>query len=231
MEKLSSLIGLAREKTKARLLIRACKHSGEVFPHTLLYSIGGLGKTEFARCIGTELRYYFIETHAAAFKHREVLFSALIKHSKSAARQVRPLLFFIDEIHRLRLILQEAMYQAMKEWWIPTPEGKLRVPPFTLFGATTRFDMLDSNSFVTRFGNVWEIQRYGLHDMAAIVANELSKHKLRFRAEVAFDIANVVSGFPEMGLIWPIKFELPSWQREPGRLRWYIRREPSIWKR
>jgi Holliday junction DNA helicase RuvB len=194
--KLSSLIGLSREKQKARLLIRACRRSGETFPHTLLYGIGGTGKTEFARRVGYELGYHFVETHAAAFKKREPLFATLIQHSKEAQRAGHPLLFFIDEIHRLRTILQEALYQALKEWWIPTLEGNIRIPAFTLFGATTRFDMLDSNSFVTRFGNVWEIQRYELQEMAAIVANELSKQKLRFSAEVSYDIAKRCLGVP-----------------------------------
>ena len=194
--RLSSLIGLTREKRKAQLLIRACANSGETFPHTLLYGIGGTGKTEFARRVGTELGYHFVETHAAAFKKREILFDALIEQSNEAKRVGRDLLFFIDEIHRLTLILQEALYQAMKEWWIPTPSGRLQIPPFTLFGATTRFDMLDSNSFVTRFGNVWEIQRYELAEVAAIVAGELSKHGLGFTSEVSHEIAKRCLGIP-----------------------------------
>lgn len=199
--KLSSLIGLSREKHKARLLIRACVQSGETFPHTLLHGIGGTGKTEFARCIGNELGYHFVETHAQAFKRVEILFAAIIEHSKVAEALGHPLLFFLDEIHRLRLVLQEGLYQAMKEWWFPLPGGhKRQILPFTLFGATTRFDMLDSNSFVTRFGNCWQIKRYDLQDIAAIVANELSKHRLRFSAEVAFDIARRCLGVPRNGI-------------------------------
>ncbi len=79
MEKLGSLIGLIREKEKARLLIKSCSVSGELFPHTLLHSIGGLGKTEFARRVGSELECHFVETHAAAFKRTEVLFSSLVE--------------------------------------------------------------------------------------------------------------------------------------------------------
>lgn len=200
MEKLSSLIGLPREKQRAKLLIRACQNSGEVFPHTLLTSIGGLGKTEFARRVGNELHCHFVETHAAAFKKREILFSALIEHSSVAQRLGKSLFFFIDEIHRLSLVLQEGLYQAMKEWWLPIPSGKRRIAPFTLMGATTRFDMLDSNSFVTRFENVWEIQRYGLPEMAAIVASELSKHRMRFGTEVSYDIAKRCLGIPRTGI-------------------------------
>jgi Holliday junction DNA helicase RuvB len=141
-----------------------------------------------------------VETHAAAFKKTEVLFSALIDHSKAAQRLNQPLLFFIDEIHRLNLALQEGLYQALKEWWIPTPEGKKQLPPFTLIGATTRFDMLDSNSFVTRFENVWEIQRYPPDEIAIIVADELSRHNMRFSADVARNIAGRCLGIPRTAI-------------------------------
>ena len=42
--RLSSLIGLSKEKRKVRVAIGACRVSGEVYPHTLLYGIGGCGK-------------------------------------------------------------------------------------------------------------------------------------------------------------------------------------------
>lgn len=198
--KLSSLIGLSREKELARLQIRACNHSGEMFPHTLLYGVGGTGKTEFARRVGNELECHFVETHAAVLKNLEILFASLVDHNQAARRSGKSLFFFIDEIHRLSHELQEGLYQAMKEWWIPTPSGKQRLSPFTLIGATTRFDMLDSNSFVTRFENVWEIERYGLQDMAIIVADELSRHKMHFSAEVARDIARRCLGIPRTGI-------------------------------
>ena len=210
---------MSREKRKARLLIRACSHSGEVYPHSLLFGVGGTGKTELARCIGSELGYHFIETHAAAFKKRHILFSALIEHSKKAKQRGVPLLFFVDEIHRLSLLLQEGLYQAMKEWWIPTPDGRTEIPPFTLFGATTRFDMLDSNSFVTRFGNVWEIQRYGLDDMAAIVAMELSKHGLSFSSEVSYEVAKRSLGIPRNAVNLANKVRIAAFSQESSEVR------------
>ncbi|KKK72970.1 hypothetical protein LCGC14_2898570, partial [marine sediment metagenome] len=151
--KLSSLIGLARQKRKARVAIAASRRSGEVFPHTLLYGIGGTGKTAFARAVGFELGYHFIETHAAAFKKREQLFEALVHYSAEAQLHGKPLLFFLDEVHGLKLTLQEALYSVLKEWWIPSDRGKQYLAPFTLIAATTRIDMLDANSFVTRFPN------------------------------------------------------------------------------
>lgn len=194
--KLSSLIGLHKEKQRAGTQIKACLHSGRIFPHTLLTGVGGCGKTAFARSIGEELKYHFVEVHAASYKKRKQFLDALKEYSDQAQSRERPLLFFIDEIHRLTLTLQEGLYSPMKEWWIPTLEGQLHIPKFTLIGATTRFDMLDSNSFVTRFGNRWEIQRYPLQDMMEIVAYELAKQKFGFSADVVKEIAQRCLGIP-----------------------------------
>lgn len=200
MGNLSSLIGLDKLKRRVRVAVRACAVSGECFPHTLLTSLGGCGKTEFARAIGYELAYHFVETHAAAFKKREQLFEAIIHYSSEAQRLGKPLLFFLDEVHGLRLNLQEALYSVMKEWWIPTDRGKSFIPPFTLIAATTRFDMLDANSFITRFPNVWEINRYSEKDIRKIVAYEFDRLGLRYSYEVVADIAQRCLGIPRIAV-------------------------------
>ena len=194
--KLSSLIGLSREKQKAHVLIRSCLRTEETFPHTLFYGVGGTGKTALARAIGEELGYHFVETHAAPFKRVELLYLALIRASKTALQLDRPLLFFIDEVHRLKLVLQESLYSAMKEWWIPTSTGRQELAPFTLFGATTRLDMLDENSFVKRFENRWEIRRYPVSELAIIVAKHLSEKGYSFGRDVTNLIAQRCLGIP-----------------------------------
>ncbi len=55
------LVGLTREKQKARIQIRACRITGDPFGHTLLFGIGGNGKTAFSRSISEELDGYFVE--------------------------------------------------------------------------------------------------------------------------------------------------------------------------
>lgn len=200
MGNLSNLIGLTKLKRRVRVAVRACAASGEVFPHTLLTSIGGCGKTEFARAIGHELNYHFVETHAAAFKKREQLFDAITHYSAEAQRSGKPLLFFLDEVHGLRLNLQEALYSVMKEWWIPTDRGKHFIPSFTLIAATTRFNMLDANSFVTRFPNVWEINRYSEKDIGKIVAYEFDRLGLSYSYEVIADIAKRCLGVPRIAV-------------------------------
>lgn len=200
MAKLNSLIGLISLKRRARIAIEACRYSGEIFPHTLIHSIGGTGKTVFARAVGYELNCHFVETHAAAFKRREQLFEALVHYSQEAQALSIPLLFFLDEVHGLKLNLQEALYSVMKEWWIPTTRGKHYIAPFTLVAATTRFNLLDANSFVTRFPNVWEINRYSQSDIRKIVAYELDKFGLGYSFAVVTDIAKRCLGVPRIAV-------------------------------
>jgi Holliday junction DNA helicase RuvB len=169
-----------------------------IFPHTLLTGVGGTGKTALVRAIGNELNYHFVETHGAAFKKREDLLNALVSNLEGAGGGV--LLFFIDEVHRLKPALQEALYSPMKELWIPFQTGRKEIPPFTLMAATTRFDMLDANSFVTRFPNQWEIQRYPEDDIASIIAQEFRKMRLTADTEVVYEIAKRCLGIPRIAV-------------------------------
>jgi len=194
--KLNQLIGLSKEKSRAITQIRGCRSSDLLFPHTLMYGIGGTGKTAFIRAIGEELGYHFVEVEGSVFKTREQLLSFLLEHNLSANRQKKTLLLFIDEIHRLKLQVQEALYIPMKEWRITSCSGDIKLSPFVLMGATTRFDMLDSNSFITRFGNLWEVERYSEDDIGLIVAQEFRRKGLRFSGEVVVAVAKRCLGIP-----------------------------------
>lgn len=93
---LSKLIGMRREKARARIDIAACKKTGEPFPHTLLEGVGGTGKTALALAIAEELCYHSVITEAAALKTREQIIKRLISSHEEARRAGKPLLFFID---------------------------------------------------------------------------------------------------------------------------------------
>ncbi len=198
--KLSSLIGLRNEKAKAEIAIAACRNSGKIFPHTLLYGIGGTGKTAFARAIGDELKYYWVEVEGVVFQRRETLVECLRDYTAAAAKQGHPLLLFIDEIHRLPAKIQEVLYIPMTEWKITSPEGDILLRPFTLFAATTRFDMLDANSFITRFPNQWEIDRYELGEITEIVAAAFRKMQLGFNFDVTTAVAKRCLGIPRIAM-------------------------------
>ena len=81
---------------------------------------------------------------------------------------------FIDEIHRLNRAVEEVLYPAMEDQALDIIIGKgpgarslrLKLPAFTLIGATTRFAQL-SPPLRDRFGAVYRI---GFYDQASIEA-------------------------------------------------------------
>lgn len=199
--KLSGLIGLNNLKLRAEIAIKACQKTNIIFPHSLLYGLGGCGKTAFARAIGDELGYYFVETEAASFKRRNDLYEYLLTNIQKAQNHHSNLLLFVDEIHQLNLLLQESFYVPMKEWTV----NGMKIPQFTLFGATTRIDKLDANSFLTRFDNQWEIKKYSELDIAQIIANEFRKYMIGFDRDSLFEIAKRCWGVPRTAVSYAKK--------------------------
>lgn len=193
---LDSLYGLHFEKRKSRIAIISCRARGAVFPHTLLYGVGGTGKTALARAIGWELGYHFDEIEAANLRSRKAVIDRLVSSTEKASALNKILLLFIDECHRLGMEEQEALYYPMREWRVTTREGIVRLPHFTLFGATTRRDMLDGHSFYERFINKWRIDRYEILDMCQVVESMFKKEGIQVTADVISAVAARSLGIP-----------------------------------
>jgi len=83
---------------------------------------------------------------------------------------------FIDEIHRLRMPVEEILYTAMEDFAIDIVIGKgpsartmrLNVPQFTLIGATTQISKL-SNPLRDRFGHIEKLRYYETDEVAKIL--------------------------------------------------------------
>ena len=193
---LSSLVGLTEEKERARIDIKACLITGEPYPHTLLHGVGGCGKTLLARCIGEELGYHFVEREGAALKTRNHIVELLSLSHAAAHECNKHLLLFIDECHRLPVVLQEVFYYPMKEWRITTVGGEICFSPFTLMAATTRKDMLDEASFVDRFQNKWEIKRFDELHIQEILVHLFEEEGVLFDVRVIRLIAQRCLGIP-----------------------------------
>jgi holliday junction DNA helicase RuvB len=193
---LDKLVGLNREKQKAKIAIRSCLTRGVVFPHTLITSIGGCGKTALARAMAEELSYHIEETEAAALKTRKHIIQKLVEGTNAAQGYSTRLMLFVDEIHRLSIDRQEVFYIPMKEWKIATVQGIIKFPPFCLMGATTRMDLLDANSFVSRFPNKWHIRRYHTNDIVCILIDLFNADEISHNIKVVKSIARRCLGIP-----------------------------------
>src|SRR5690606_10175152 len=85
-------------------------------------------------------------------------------------------ILFIDEIHRLRPIIEEFLYPAMEDYKIDIrlSEGPraqsvtMPVERFTLVGATTRFGLL-TPPMRARFGIIQRLNYYDTAELAFII--------------------------------------------------------------
>lgn len=167
--RLSDFVGQEGMKENLMVAIEAAKMRGEPLDHTIIYGPPGLGKTTLASIIAHEMEGAIRVTSGPAIERASDLAAILTGlHAGDV--------LFIDEIHRLGKPVEEVLYSAMEDFFLSWVVGKglsarsinLRVQPFTLVGATTRFSMV-SGPLRDRFGSVYRLDYYDDQAMNELV--------------------------------------------------------------
>ena len=166
---LSDFVGQSHVKATLDIGIRAAKIRQEPLDHTIIYGPPGLGKTTLAHIIAHEMDAEIRVTSGPAIERAGDMAAILTGLQPGDA-------LFIDEIHRLSRVVEEVLYSAMEDFFLSWMVGKglaarninLRINPFTLIGATTRFSMI-SAPLRDRFGSVFHLEYYQPDDMEIIV--------------------------------------------------------------
>ena len=190
--------GQERVKENLGIAIQAAKQRGEPLDHLLLYGPPGLGKTTLATIIATEMRVNLRITSGPAIE-RPGDMAALLTNLQ------RDDILFIDEIHRLSRVVEEVLYSAMEEFRLSWVVGKglgarsinLRIPPFTLIGATTRFAMV-SAPLRDRFGAVYRLDFYDQAALEAIIQRSARILGMEAEPEGLQEIARRARGTPRV---------------------------------
>jgi Holliday junction DNA helicase RuvB len=167
---LAEYIGQQKVKENLTIGMTAAQQRGEPLDHVLLYGPPGLGKTTLANIIASEMGAN-IRITAGPSIERPGDMASLLTQLKAGD------VLFIDEIHRLGKVVEEILYPAMEDYSLSWVMGKglnaqsinLKIEPFTLVGATTRYAML-SAPLRDRFGSVYRLDYYDQPAMEAIVA-------------------------------------------------------------
>src|ERR1041385_8683751 len=142
-QRLAEFIGQQKVKESLRIYIDAAIARREPLDHTLFFGPPGLGKTTLAELIARELGVHIRTSSGPALEKPGDLVATLTNLRRGD-------ILFIDEIHRLKPIIEEFLYTAMEDYKIDIrlsdgPKAQtisMAIEPFTLIGATTRLGML-----------------------------------------------------------------------------------------
>ncbi len=168
-KRLKDFVGQQKVKDNLNISMQASKMRGESLDHIIVYGPPGLGKTTLANIIAQEMGVNVKVSSGPAIERAGDMAAILTSLNKGDV-------FFIDEIHRLSRVVEEVLYPAMEDFFLSWVVGKglkatnvnLRINPFTLIGATTRYAMV-SPPLRDRFGTVLRLDFYDPQAMGDIV--------------------------------------------------------------
>ena len=197
-QKLSEYIGQTKVKNTMAVYIEAAKARGEALDHVLLFGPPGLGKTTLANIIANEMGVNLRQTSGPAIDKPGDMAAILSKLQKND-------LLFIDEIHRLNRQVEELLYSAMEDFGVNIIIGsgpaakpvRLKLPKFTLVGATTRAGMLTA-PLRDRFGVVDRLEFYTVPELALIVRHSAKVLNVEIDEDGATEIARRSRGTPRL---------------------------------
>ena len=197
-QRLEEFIGQHKVKANLQLAIGAALGRNEPLDHAVFYGPPGLGKTTLAELIARELRVNIRTTSGPALEKPGDLVGTLTNLRAGD-------ILFIDEIHRLRPVIEEFLYPAMEDYKIDIrlsegPKAQTITMPierFTLIGATTRFGML-TPPMRARFGIEQRLNYYSPEDLELIVHRTADVLKVVIEPAGAREIARRSRGTPRV---------------------------------
>lgn len=196
--RLDEFIGQEKVVEQLRIAITAAKRRGEPLDHTLFYGPPGLGKTSLSNVLANEMGVNIKLTSGPAIERAGDLAAILTNLQKDD-------ILFIDEIHRLNRAIEEVLYPAMEDFALDLMVGKgpsarnlrLKLPPFTTIGATTRLALL-TGPLRDRFGSVHRLEFYSDDAMYEIVTRSSNLLNVPITPEGAREIGRRARGTPRI---------------------------------
>lgn len=185
----SDYVGQDKIKENIRVILTAAKKRGQSPDHLLLYGNSGLGKTTLAYLVAIEMGKQIKMTSGPAIERAGDLAAILTNLSDGDV-------LFLDEIHRMHKTVEEYIYPAMEDYKLNLILGKgpmartmeLKLPHFTLIGATTRPGLL-SAPLRNRFGATFQLNFYKQEDIEKIIERSARILEIQIKPEAARVIA------------------------------------------
>jgi holliday junction DNA helicase RuvB len=197
-QRLSEFIGQQKVKDTLQIGIDAALARREPLDHTLFFGPPGLGKTTLAELIARELGANIHQKSGPSLEKPGDLVGTLTNLRRGDV-------LFIDEIHRLRPVIEEFLYPAMEDYKIEIrlSEGPkastitMGIERFTLVGATTRLGMITA-PLKARFGIELRLNYYPDADLEQIVRRTAEVLQVPIDAAGTHEIARRSRGTPRV---------------------------------
>jgi len=175
-------VGQEKIKENIKIILTAAKQRGQSPDHLLFYGNSGLGKTTLAQLVALEMGKEIRISSGPAIERAGDLAAILTNLNEGDV-------LFLDEIHRIGTTVEEYLYPAMEDYKLNLILGKgpmartmeLKLPKFTLIGATTRPALL-SAPLRNRFGAIFQLNFYKTEDIEKII--ERSAKLLKIEIEI-----------------------------------------------
>jgi len=180
------------------VFIKAANLRSEALDHILFHGPPGLGKTTLSRIVANELGVHIKESSGPVLEKPGDLAGLL---TNLETRDV----FFIDEIHRLNVVVEEYLYAAMEDYKIDIlidsgPNARsiqINLNPFTLIGATTRSGLLTA-PLLSRFGIKSRLNYYPAGVIQKIIHRSADLLNVKITSDAAKEIAGRSRGTPRI---------------------------------
>jgi len=197
-KRLAEYVGQEKVVDNLTISIAAAKARGEPLDHILFYGPPGLGKTTLCQIIANEMGVNVRITSGPAIERAGDLAAILTNLKKDD-------ILFIDEVHRLNRAVEEVLYPVMEDFALDIVVGKgpsarslrLKLPKFTVVGATTRVALLTS-PLRDRFGSVHRLDFYSPEAMEQIVRRTARILGTELDDEAAGELARRSRGTPRI---------------------------------
>lgn len=215
-DNVDSYVGQEQIKLQLLTAIVSARQRNDALPHILMAGPPGLGKTSLARVIALEMGGKIIVTLATTLDSEKALEGLLNSIPAEGYDQhgnvqngtgVMFPIVFIDEIHRLKSKVTEALHSVLEDFTFAkrvkdrrTGEwktGMYWVPRFTMIGATNYLGNLPK-PFVDRFPIHFQFEVYTDVELATIVRQSAAKLGLQLEQDADKVIATKCRGIPRI---------------------------------